>query len=205
VNKIDSPQLLFWEDEATGSGRWWLARAREIKPEGRIDYFIAEDDLTAALVAVALTPRARRYRVVAVASFGEDIGPLEALEALKAAVTTTVYGDAGGIRWPVYRWRVRRFAALLRRDLALAVAGLAGGAVLGLAIAFVASSRFSGGSLVLTGVVIGAMAGPGLKHLVDRNVGEAYPRPWARFAVTLVGAIIGAILAGSIAFTLQWS
>ena len=207
MNTIDAPPLLFWEDEAAGSGRWWLARAREIVPEGRIDYFIAEDDLTTTLVAVALAPRAHSYHVVAVAPFGEDIGPFEALEALKASVTATRQpGGAGGIRWPVHRWRLARGVGLVRRDLPLAMAGLAGGALLGLAVAFVASSsRFSGWPLSLAGVALGAMAGPALKHLVNRNVDEAFPRPWARFAVTLVAGIAGAIAAASIALTLQSS
>lgn len=205
MNKIDSPQLLFWEDEAAGSGRWWLARARATGAEGRIDYFIAEDDLTSTLVAVALAPRARSYRVIAVAPFGDEVGPLEALDSLKAAVTGNS-AMSGGIRWPVHVWRLMRFMGLLRRDLPLALAGLAGGAALGLAVAFVAaSSRFSGWPLVLAGVAIGATAGPGLKHLVDRNVGEAYPRPWARFAVTSVAAMAGAILAAGIVLTMYWS
>ncbi|MHB1206649.1 MAG: hypothetical protein ACYCZX_13850 [Rhodospirillaceae bacterium] len=205
MNKIDSPQLLFWEDEAAGSGRWWLARARETVAEGRIDYFIAEDDLTSTLVAVALAPRARSYRVIAVAPFNDDIGLLEALDSLKAAVAGKT-ARPGGIRWPVHGWRLLRFASLLRRDLPLALAGLAGGAALGLAVAFVAgSSRFSGWPLVLAGLAIGATAGPGLKHLVDRNVGAAYPRPWARFAVTLVAAITGATLAAGIVLTMYWS
>jgi hypothetical protein len=210
VNKIDSPSLLFWEDEAAGSGRWWIARAREIVPDGRIDYFIAEDDLTATLVAVALVPRARNYRVIAVAPFG-DVGLVAALQSLKVAASESrgavAESKAGGNKVsPILHWRLARAACLVRRDLPLAVAGVGGGAALGFAIAFVAaSSRFSGWPLMSAGLVVGALAGPAFKFLVDRNVGEDYPRPWARFAVVTFAAIAGAIAAAGVTLTMQWS
>jgi hypothetical protein len=205
VTKIPSPPLLFWEDEAVGSGRWWLTRAREMGPEGRTDYFIAEDDLTTTLVAVALAPRARSYRVIAVAPFGAA-GPRPALEALKAGVCVGRRGARGQARGPVRRWRLARFASLLRRDLPLALAGLAGGAVLGLAVAFMAaSSRVSGWPLIIAGLGVGAAAGPAFKFLVDRNVSQAYPRPWARFAVVTVAAVAGASLAAAVVITMRWN
>lgn len=205
MDDIGSQPPLLWEDEAAGSGRWWLARAREVVPEGRIDYFIAEDDLTTTFVAVALLPRARSYRVIGVAPFGSGISGSAVMAAKAAAAAWRTRASGGHRRWPIHRWRFARFARLIARDLPLAFAGLAGGAVLGFAVAFVASSWFSGWPLVLTGLVIGAGVGPGLKFLVDRNVGEAYPRPWARFAVVTVAAVAGAVAAAGVALTLYWS
>ena len=203
MDNIDSQPPLFWEDEPAGSGRWWLARAREIVPNGRIDYFIAEDDLTPTFVAVALLPGARKYRVIGVASFGSGTSGSAVMTAKAAAAA---WRKRAHPQWPIHRWRFARFARLVERDLPLTAAGVAGGAVLGFAIAFVAaSSRFSGWPLVLAGLAIGAVAGPGLKFLVDRNVGEAYPRPWARFAVATAAAVAGAVLAAGVALTLYWS
>lgn len=197
---------LFWEDEAAGSGRWWLARAREIVPDGRIDYFIAEDDLTAAFVAVALLPGARGYTVIGVAPFGAGTSG-SAVMAVKAAVTAWRGRATGSYRrWPVYRWRFARFARLIERDLPLALAGFVAGAMLGLVMAFIASSsQLGGGSLVVAGAVLGACAGPALKVLVNRDFETPHPRPWARFAVLTVSAIAGAIAAAAVTLTIYWS
>ena len=203
MNNIEPKPPLVWEDEPAGSGRWWLSRAREIVPHGRIDYFIAEDDLTPTFVAVALLPGARKYRVIGVASFASGTSGSAVMAAKTAAAAWRKRVHKHG---PIYRWRFARFARLIERDLPLTAAGVTGGAALGSAVAFVAaSSRFSGWPLVLAGLVIGAVAGPGLKFLVDRNVGEAYPRPWARFAVATAAAIAGAVSAAGVALTLYWS
>ena len=200
---------LFWEDEAAGTGRWWLARAREIVPEGRIDYFIAEDDLTAAFVAVALLPGARGYTVIGVAPFGAGTSG-SAVMAAKAAVSAWRPRKGSrrllSQRWPVYRWRFVRFARLIERDLPLALAGFVAGVVLGLVMAFIASSsQLGGGSLVVAGAVLGACAGPALKVLVNRDFETPHPRPWARFAVLTVAAIAGAVAAAAVTLTIYWS
>ena len=154
---------------------------------------------------MALLPRARSYRVIGVAPFGPGTSG-SAVMAAKAAVAAWRGRSSGARRWPIHRWRAARLARLVERDLLLAAAGFAGGVLLGLAIAFVAaSSRFRGWPLVLAGVVIGAGAGPALKILVDRNIGEASSRPWARFAVATAAAMLGAVAAAGIALTLYWS
>ncbi|MBX7201410.1 MAG: hypothetical protein K1X51_18750 [Rhodospirillaceae bacterium] len=200
----ETPQPpLFWEDETASSGRWWFARARETVPEGHIDYFIAEDDLTAAFVAVALLPSARNYTVIGVAPFGTGASG-SAIMAAKTAVTAWRGGDRK--RWAIYRWRFARFARLIERDLPLALAGFVAGVVLGLVMAFIASSSQLGGSaLVIAGAIIGACAGPALKVLVNRDFESPHPRPWARFAVATVSAVAGAIAAAAVTLTIYWS
>lgn len=199
---------LFWEDEAIGSGRWWLARAREIVPAGRIDYFIAEDDLTAAFIAVALKPSARSYTVVGVAPFGPGTSG-SAIMAAKAAVAAwrqRGYRRPWAALLPVSRWRIARTGRLIERDLPLALAGFVAGVVLGLVMAFIASSsQLGGGSLVIAGAVLGACAGPALKVLANRDFEAPHPRPWARFAVLTIMAILGAIAAASVTLTIYWS
>lgn len=200
----DHSPPLFWEDEAAGSGRWWLARAREIVPDGRIDYFIAEDDLTAAYVTVALLPGARGYTVLGVAPFAAGASG-SAILAAKSAVTAW-RTRKNHRRWPVYRWRFARFARLIERDLPLALAGFVAGVVLGLVMAFIASSsQLGGGPLMIAGAVLGACAGPALKVLVNRDFETPHPRPWARFAVLTVAAIAGAIAAAAVTLTIYWS
>lgn len=206
MEQDQSQPTLFWEDEAAGSGRWWLARAREIVPAGRIDYFIAEDDLTTAFVAVALRPGARNYTVIGVAPFGKGTSGSAVMAAKGAVAAWRTRASGGYARWPVYRWRFARFARLIERDLPLALGGFVAGVVLGLVMAFVASSsQLGGAALVIAGAVLGAAAGPALKMLVNRDFEAPHPRPWARFAVLTVAAVAGAFAAAAVTLTIYWS
>ena len=208
MEQAQSQPPLFWEDESAGSGRWWLARAREIVPAGRIDYFIAEDDLTAVFIAVALLPGARNYTVIGVAPFGAGTSG-SAIMAAKAAVAAwrgRGYRRPLKARWPVVRWRAARTGRLIERDLPLALGGFVAGVVLGLVMAFIASSsQLGGASLTVAGAVLGACAGPALKVLANRDFETPHPRPWARFAVLTLMAVLGAMAAAAVTLTIYWS
>jgi xanthosine utilization system XapX-like protein len=192
--------FLIWEDELPGADRWWLARARENGPQGRTDYFIAEDDVTDSIVAVALRPKARAYHVIAAVPIddGDAAGAVASAKSMVAQWCAAPHDTPG-----VWGWRIQRMAKIAWRNLPIAMGGLGAGALLGTAVAlFAISSGVVGWPMAVMGMLIGASAGPAIKLIVDRRHSTG---AWARFAVVTCAAMIGAALSAGGMLTLFWN
>jgi hypothetical protein len=193
--------FLIWEDELPDDDCWWLARARENGPGGRTDSFIAEDDVTNAIVAVALLPRARHYRMIAAIPIEDGDGAAAVMVAKSAVVQWCVDRKT---KHGVWIWRAKRSLRVGLRNLPIALGGLAAGAVLGVAVAlFAISSGVVGWPMAIIGMLIGASAGPVVKLIVDRR--RAAAGVWARFAVVTIAAMFGAAASAGGLLTLFWN
>ncbi|MGE4061959.1 MAG: hypothetical protein AB7E79_01195 [Rhodospirillaceae bacterium] len=189
------PHALTWEDADPADGRWWLARAREVTSAGVRDFFIAEDDMTEALLGLLRVPPQSHYTVLAAAFLDRFESRAAAAASLKqdvsAALTQT--DKAAAVRRALLYWRTVRVATILRQNLPFILLGLCGGMVLGLSVAlFAVWTEFVGWPMVAAGVVLGAAAGVLLKMAVENYRAKAVAGPWGRFAVAMLGVIVGA-------------
>lgn len=188
-------QALQWEDADSKAGRWWIARARGIGASGARDFFIAEDDMTDALIGLMRIPPQSHYTVLAAAFLDRFESRAAAAAALKDEVAAALApGDrAAGVAAALRRWRVIRIATIARKNLPFLLIGMGAGALLGFAVAlFAVWTEFVGWPFVAAGVVLGAAAGYFLKMMVEAYRAKAVAGPWGRFAIIMLGAILGA-------------
>ncbi|MCB2108248.1 MAG: hypothetical protein KDE14_11130 [Rhodobacteraceae bacterium] len=191
--------ILIWEDQSSGTEGWWLSRAHIADRQ----FFIARDELTAALVAVERNPDGRKYRVVAV-THPASSGPAEAIAAAKASVTAIVTGTATANRGSIFSWWLRRAAKLCMRQAPLAASSFATGAVLALAVSvFAVSSGLAGWPMAAIGIAIGAGGGPVLKSIAARSLAPDLGA-WGRLIVATVSAGVGAALGAGAWMALFW-
>jgi hypothetical protein len=198
---------LKWEDADPAAGRWWFARARDVSAAGARDFFIAEDNMTDALIGLLRVPPQSHYTVLAAAFLDRFESRAAAAAALKedVAAALTQTDQAGAVRRALLRWRVVRIATVLRMNFPFLLLGLCAGALLGLAVAlFAVWTGFVGWPIVAVGVVLGASAGFLLKMAVEAYRAKAVAGPWGRFAIIMLGAIVGAGVTAAGALLLFW-
>jgi hypothetical protein len=200
---------LNWEDAAARSGRWWIARAKDVSSGVVRDFFIAEDDMTDSLIGLLRYPPQSHYTVLA-ATFLEGFESRAAASAaLKSDMAAVLSGaetaEAGRVRRALGIWRLRRAVTIGRKNLPFLLLGVLAGALLGVLIAlFATSTGFVGWPMVAVGVVLGAATGPLLKLLVEHYRAKAVAGPWGRFAIIALGAIAGAGITAGGALLVFW-
>jgi len=205
-------QTLQWEDADPGAGRWWIARARHIDADGARDFFIAEDDMTDALIGLVRVPPQSRYTVLAAAFLDRFESRAAAADALKDDIGAAMApgekapGDkAKDVAVALRRWRLIRIATVARKNLPFFLLGMGAGALLGLAVAlFAVWTEFVGWPFVVAGVALGAAAGFFLKMMVEAYRAKAVAGPWGRFAIIMLGAIAGAGMTAAGALMRFW-
>lgn len=200
---------LRWEDAEPGAGRWWLSRAKDTSTGAARDVFIAEDDMTDSVIGLLRHPPQSHYTVLAAAFLDRFDSRAAAAAALKGDVAAALSGastpDAGRVRRALRAWRVIRALTIGRKNLPFLILGLCAGALLGLAVAlFAMSTGFVGWPMVAAGIVLGAATGPLLRMIVEHYRAKAVAGPWGRFALIMLGAIVGAGLTAGGALLLFW-
>lgn len=193
LTAIQEIDVLDWEDADPAAGRWWIARARD--PRGARDFFIAEDDMTDALVGLYRVPPQSHYTVLAAAFLDRFDSRAAATAALKDDVRSalTQTDAAAAVRRALLRWRVIRIATVLRMNFPFLLLGFCAGASLGFAVSlFSLWSEFVGWPMVAGGIVLGAAVGYLLKVAVEAYRAKAVAGPWGRFAIIMLGVIAGA-------------
>ena len=215
-----NPPFLIWEDAdpdpTPGVERWWLARAHDETNVGIRDFFIAEDDVSGYVVGI-VRPRPMAgvanasFKVIAATLLSEAIHVADAVSIVKDQVTgwLATPGEIATLRL-VGRWRRHRAWVIARVNSPLAAGAFSIGAFLGFAVAmFAVSSGLVGFPMLVTGLLIGAVAGWCLKliadHKPDAPTSPALAGSWGRFAVVTVAALVGAGLASGSILTLFWS
>lgn len=198
---------LSWEDADAAAGRWWISRAREIGEDGARDFFIAEDDMTDALIGLMRVPPQSHYTVLAAVFLDRFESRTAAAAALKADVETAVAGGARAkaVYGALRRWRIIRVATIARKNLPFLLLGAGAGALLGLAVAlFAVWTELVGWPFVAAGIVLGAGAGYFLKMMVEAYRAKAVAGPWGRFAIIMLGVILGAGITAAGALMRFW-
>ncbi|MGE3334261.1 MAG: hypothetical protein AB7I36_11505 [Rhodospirillaceae bacterium] len=198
---------LEWEDSDPASGRWWISRARDVSEGAARDFFIAEDDMTDALLGLLRVPPQSHYTVLAAAFLDRFESRGAAAAALKDDVANALsQGEkAHGVASALRKWRIIRIATIARKNLPFVLLGLAAGALLGLAVAlFAVWTGFVGWPIVAAGVALGAATGFLMKLAVEAYRAKAVAGPWGRFAIIMLSAIAGAGLTVGGALVLFW-
>lgn len=198
---------LEWEDSDPASGRWWISRARDVTEGAARDFFIAEDDMTDALLGLLRVPPQSHYTVLAAAFLDRFESRAAAAAALKDDVANALSHNAKAkaVASALRIWRVIRVATIARKNLPFVLLGLAAGALLGLAVAlFAVWTGFVGWPIVAAGIALGAAAGFLMKLAVEAYRAKAVAGPWGRFAIIMLSAIAGAGLTVGGALVLFW-
>lgn len=198
---------LDWEDADPAAGRWWLARARESTAAGVRDFFIAEDDMTAALIGLFRVPPQSHYTVLAAAFLDRFESRAAAAASLKVdvAAALTQTDAAAAVRRALLAWRLVRIGNILRMNFPFMLLGLCAGALLGLAVAlFAVWSGLVGWPMVAAGIGLGASAGFLVKMAVEAYRANAVAGPWGRFAMIMLGAVVGAGATAAGALLMFW-
>lgn len=188
-------QTLSWEDSSPAAGRWWLARARDMSTGAARDVFVAEDDMTDALIGLMRVPPQSHYSVLAAVFLDRFESRAAAAAALKDDVAAALgQGErAAGVRTALRHWRASRIATIARKNFPFLLLGLGAGALLGLMVAlFAVWTEVVGWPFVVAGVALGATAGFLVKMMVEAYRAKAVAGPWGRFAIIMFGAVIGA-------------
>jgi hypothetical protein len=193
---------LIWEDEPSGSSAWWLSRSRA----GDLQIFIAADQLTSSLLCLGRSSvRSDDYDVLLVIAERNYATLTDAVTAAKQKIAAKVADPLSDMGRTVLSWRIERGWRLALNQMPLAVAALALGALLGLAVAlFAVSTELVGWPMLVTGIVIGAASGPLLKFLIDKRF-KSQLGPWGRFWVATFSAAVGALAAAGGLLTLFWT
>lgn len=200
-------QALEWEDSDPASGRWWISRARDVTEGAARDFFVAEDDMTDALLGLLRVPPQSHYTVLAAAFLDRFESRAAAAAAVKADIASALSqgAEARGVASTLRTWRLIRVATITRKNLPFVLLGLAAGALLGLAVAlFAVWTGFVGWPIVAAGVALGAATGVLMKLAVEAYRAKAVAGPWGRFAIIMLSAIAGAGLTVGGALVLFW-
>jgi len=200
-------QALDWEDSDPASGRWWISRARDVAEGAARDFFIAEDDMTDALLGLLRVPPQSHYTVLAAAFLDRFESRAAAAAAVKDDIADALsHGErARGVARALRAWRFIRVATIARKNLPFVLLGLAAGALLGLAVAlFTVWTGFVGWPIVAAGIALGAATGFLMKLAVEAYRAKAVAGPWGRFAIIMLSAIGGAGLTVGGALVLFW-
>ena len=163
--------------------------------------------MTDALIGLLRVPPQSRYNVLAVVFLSRFDSHAAATSALKANVVEALSPakNRAGVRGALLQWRAAHAAAILRKNFPALLLGLAGGTLLGLAVAFFALwTNLVGWPIVAAGVVLGAAAGYLLKLTAEVFRGAVAPEPWVRFAVLMLGTVAGAGITAAVALLLFW-
>ncbi len=203
---------LAWEDTDPTAGRWWLSRARDTSTGAARDVFIAEDDMTDALIGLLRIPPESNYTVLAAAFLDRFESRGAAVAVLKGDVLSALLGMGGGqsarsaeVGRSLRRWRLIRLGTIARKNLPFLLLGAAAGALLGLAVAlFAVWTGLVGWPIVAAGIALGAAAGYFLKMAVEVTRAKAVAGPWGRFAIIMLGATLGAGVTVAGALMLFW-
>jgi hypothetical protein len=191
---------LAWEDADPAAGRWWISRARDTSTGAARDVFIAEDDITDALIGLLRMPPESNYTVLAATFLDRFESRAAAAAVLKDDVLSALLGLRDGqsersaeVRRSLRRWRFIRLGTIARKNLPFLLLGAAAGALLGLAVAlFAVWTGLVGWPIVAAGIALGAAAGYFLKMAVEVSRAKAVAGPWGRLAITMLGATVGA-------------
>ena len=184
-----------------------MSRARDNSQGATRDLFIAENDMTDALVCLLRVPSQSHYTVVAAVFLDRFESRGAAADALKEDVPHVLWPtpESAAVQSALWRWRLIRFAAIARGNLSFLMIGLSAGVLLGIAVAlFSVWTEFVGWPIVAAGIVIGAAVGFLLKMAVEAYRAKAVAGPWGRFALIMLGAIIGARTAGGGGLLFFW-
>ena len=184
-----------------------MSRARDTSQGATRDVFIAEDDMTDALVCLLRIPPQSHYTVVAAVFLDRFESRGVAADALKEDVPHVLWrtAESAAVHSALRRWQIIRFAAIARGNLPFLLLGLSAGVLLGIAVAlFSVWTEFVGWPIVAAGIVMGAAAGFLLKMAVEAYRAKAVAGPWGRFAIIMLGAIIGAGAAAGGGLLLFW-
>lgn len=195
------PLPLIWEDEPAGSNAWWLSRAQA----GGLQLFIATDPLTASLLCLGRSSvRPDHYDVLAIVVERATDGRAASLEEAKQAAARKASDPMADVGRSVLTWRIDRAFRLALNQVPLALAALAVGALLGLAVGlFAVSTALVGWPMLAAGIFIGAASGPLLKLLIDRRL-RSVLGPWGRFWVATLSAFTGALITAGGLLGLFW-
>lgn len=200
-------QALDWEDSDPASGRWWVSRARDVTDGAARDFFIAEDDMTDALLGLLRVPPQSHYTVLAAAFLDRFESRAAAAAAVKDDIASALsQGEkARAVTSGLRAWRLVRIATIARKNLPFVLLGLAAGALLGLAVAlFAVWTGFVGWPIVAAGIALGAATGFLMKLAVEAYRAKAVAGPWGRFAIIMLSAIAGAGLTVGGALVVFW-
>jgi len=203
---------LAWEDADPTAGRWWISRARDTRTGAPRDVFIAEDDMTDALIGLLRIPPESNYTVIAATFLDRFESRAAAAAVLKGDVLSALPGIGDGrsgrsaeVRRSLRRWRTVRLGTIARKNLPFLLLGAAAGALLGLAVALFATwTGLVGWPIVAAGIALGAAAGYFLKAAVEVTRATAAAGPWGRFATIMLGASLGAGVTVAGALTAFW-
>lgn len=200
---------LAWEDADPTAGRWWISRARDTSTGAPRDVFIAEDDMTDALIGLLRIPPESNYTVIAATFLDRFESRAAAAAVLKGDVLSALPGIGGRrsaeVRRSLRRWRSIRLGIIARKNLPFLFLGAAAGALLGLAVALFATwTGLVGWPIVAAGIALGAAAGYFLKAAVEVTRATAASGPWGRFATIMLGASLGAGVTVAGALTAFW-
>jgi hypothetical protein len=207
LSALDENHALDWEDSDPASGRWWIARARDVTEGAARDFFVAEDDMTDALLGLLRIPPQSHYTVLSAAFLDRFESRAAAAAAVKRDIANVLsHGDkAEGVAGALRTWRFIRIATIVRKNFPFVLLGLAAGALLGLAVAlFAVWTGFVGWPIVAAGIALGAATGFLMKLAVEAYRAKAVAGPWGRFAIIMLSAIAGAGLTVAGALVLFW-
>lgn len=207
MSALDETHALDWEDSDPASGRWWISRARDVTEGAARDFFVAEDDMTDALLGLLRIPPQSHYTVLAAAFLDRFESRAAAAAAVKEGIANALaHGDkARSVARDLRTWRFIRVATIARKNLPFVLLGLAAGALLGLAVAlFTVWTGFVGWPIVAAGIALGAATGFLMKLAVEAYRAKAVAGPWGRFAIIMLSAIAGAGLTAGGALVLFW-
>ncbi|MCC6914003.1 MAG: hypothetical protein IT566_09905 [Rhodospirillaceae bacterium] len=207
MSALDETHALDWEDSDPASGRWWISRARDVTEGAARDFFVAEDDMTDALLGLLRVPPQSHYTVLAAAFLDRFESRAAAAAAVKDDIANALaHGDkARSVAGALRTWRVIRVVTIARKNLPFVLLGLAAGALLGLAVAlFTVWTGFVGWPIVAAGIALGAATGFLMKLAVEAYRAKAVAGPWGRFAIIMLSAIAGAGLTAGGALVLFW-
>lgn len=200
-------EALHWDDTDPATGRWWLSRARDASVGSSRDFFIAQDDMTDSLIGLLRVPPESHYTVLAAAFLDKFESRAAAAAAVKHDIAAVLArGETAnevfrGLRY----WRFIRVVTVARKNLPFVLLGLGAGALLGLVVAlFAVWTGFVGWPIVAAGVALGAAAGVLLKIAVEAYRAKAVAGPWGRFAIIMLGAIVGAGATAAGTLVLFW-
>lgn len=207
MSALDETHALTWEDSDPASGRWWVSRARDVTDGAARDFFIAEDDMTDALLGLLRVPPQSHYTVLAAAFLDRFESRAAAAAAVKGDIANALSQNekAKGVAGALRVWRLIRVATVARKNLPFVLLGLAAGALLGLAVAlFAVWTGFVGWPIVAAGIALGGATGFLMKLAVEAYRAKAVAGPWGRFAIIMLSAIAGAGLTAGGALVLFW-
>ena len=207
LSPVSQLHTLDWEDSDPASGRWWVSRARDAGEGTSRDIFIAEDDLTDALLGLLRVPPESHYTVIASVFLDHFESRAAAATALKGDIAAALNQNerAKGVASALRKWRLIRFATIFRKNSPYVLLGLVAGALLGLAVAmFALWTGFVGWPIVAAGVALGAATGFLMKLAVDVFRAKAIAGPWGRFTILMLSAIAGAGVTVGGALVLFW-